>query len=305
MKTGTVLVATLFALTSFPILAQQAPMDNPSNQPTTQPHNSPPGAQQTPGRPAADPAASPATSGEASPAATAETSPTAAAPAVEMRSVNAELVGKLDSKTAKTGDDVVVETKATAKTADGTEIPKGSKLTGHVVGVQASNAGQNSELVLQFDQAQLKGGQNLPIHTQIQSISPPGGAASPSGSDSSMGGMNRPSTAAANPAGDNGATGAPGSSGTAGGYSSPATTQGAGATSAASGGGPAAGTVVARTGAISIRATSIPGVLLANNEPGQQDPRMGQASSILLGSKKDVQLDGGTQMVLGVASTTK
>jgi len=43
-------------------------------------------------------------------------------------------------------------------------------------------------------------------------------------------------------------------------------------------------------------------VLLANNAPGQQDPRMAQASSILLGAKQDIQLDGGTQMVLGIAA---
>lgn len=65
---------------------------------------------------------------------------------------------------------------------------------------------------------------------------------------------------------------------------------------------PAAGTVVARTGQIAIKTTSIPGVLLANNEPGQQDPRMAHASSILLGAKKDVTLKQGTPVVLGVAT---
>jgi hypothetical protein len=64
---------------------------------------------------------------------------------------------------------------------------------------------------------------------------------------------------------------------------------------------PAAGTIVARTGNIAIRTTSIPGVLLASNEPGQQDPRMAQSSGILLGAKRDVQLNGGTKVVIGVA----
>jgi len=313
MKTGTVLVAVLFALTSFPILGQQAPMDNPSNNPAAQP-SSPPGATASPDSPTsapntpsaapAEPNASPAAPPEqaspaASPTATPDTSAAAAAPAVEMRPVNGELVSKLDSKTAKTGDDVVVETKSAAKTADGTEIPKGSKLVGHVVGVQSSKAGQNSEVVLQFDQAQLKGGQNLPIHSEIQSLEPAEGAAASSGSDSTASsGMSRPSAGAATPSpgGDNGG----GSSGNAG-AAAPGYAPGA-AGAAGSDSSPAAGTVVARTGSIAIRATSIPGVLLANNEPGQQDPRMGQASSILLGSKKDVQLEGGTKMVIGVAS---
>jgi hypothetical protein len=311
MKTGTVLVAVLFALTSFPILGQQAPMDNPSNNPAAQP-SSPPAAPASPdssaGAPTAppsaapgEPSASPAPPEQARPAAPAaspEPSASAATPAVEMRPVNGELVSKLDSKTAKTGDDVVVETKSAAKTADGTEIPKGSKLVGHVVGVQSSKAGQNSEVVLQFDQAQLKGGQNLPIHSEIQAVEPAEGAAASGGSGSMpSSGMSRPSTGAATPSpgGDNGG----GSSGNAG---AAAPGYAPGAAEAAGSNSPAAGTVVARTGSIAIRATSIPGVLLANNEPGQQDPRMGQASSILLGSKQDVQLEGGTKMVIGVAA---
>jgi hypothetical protein len=60
-------------------------------------------------------------------------------------------VSKLDSKTAKTGDSVVVQTKSSAKTADGTEIPKGSKLVGHVIGAQPSGAGENSQVALLFD----------------------------------------------------------------------------------------------------------------------------------------------------------
>jgi hypothetical protein len=42
-------------------------------------------------------------------------------------------------------------------------------------------------------------------------------------------------------------------------------------------------------------------VLVANNEPGQQDPRMADTSSILLGARKDIDLDGGTLIVVGVA----
>jgi hypothetical protein len=60
---------------------------------------------------------------------------------------------------------------------------------------------------------------------------------------------------------------------------------------------------VAKTGQIDIRTTAIPGVLLANNQPGQQDPRMVHASSVLLGAHKDVQLSGGTPLVIGVATS--
>jgi hypothetical protein len=157
MKTGTTFVTTLFALASFPLLAQQPP---PTNQ--TPPTSS---------------------------AASAETS------AVEMSPVKTELVSKLDSKTAKTGDSVVVQTKTSVKTADGTEIPKGSKLVGHVVAVRASQAGDNAQVALQFDHLELKGGQNVPVHSQIQSISPAGGAASAGNSSA----MSAPPTAGSSP----------------------------------------------------------------------------------------------------------
>jgi hypothetical protein len=201
-------------------------------------------------------------------------------------------VSKLDSKTAKTGDSVVVQTKSAIKTADGTEIPKGSKLVGHVLGAKASEAGENSQVALQFDHIELKGGQSMPVHSQIQSISPAGGAASSSAFGATSG---PPSAGSSNP-GTNGTSAGATASG------APQSAGGAGSATAAGNSTPAAGTVVARTGSIAIATTSVPGVLLANNAPGQQDPRMAQASSILLGARQDIQLDGGTQIVLGVAT---
>ena len=268
MKAGAALVTTLFTLASFPLLAQQPP---PASQPNTSgTQQSPSGAESaSPNSPAANPEA----------------------PTVEMRPVNVELVSKLDSKTAKTGDSVVVETKTSVKTADGTEIPKGSKLMGHVLGAKPSEAGENSQVALQFDHIELKGGQSLPVHSQIQSITPAGGGAATSG----YGAMGTPPSAGSSSPGANGASGGSRASG------SPQGT-GGDAGAAAGNSAPAAGTVVARSGNIAIATTSVPGVLLANNAPGQQDPRMAQASSILVGAKQDIQLDGGTQMVVGVAA---
>jgi hypothetical protein len=270
MKTGKVLVTTLFAMASFPLLAQQPP---PAGDPA-----SPAAQQNPPGRAPAMP-----NSQTAAP----ETS------AAVMSPLNGELVSKLDSKTAKAGDSVVVQTKASVKTADGTEIPKGSKLVGRVLGVHASEAGDNSQLVLQFDHVELKGGQSVPVHSQIQSIAPAAGAASAAMSAPPTGGSSTPSTSSPG-------TSSPGSSGTS--TRASGTPQSTGGDAGAAPAGPAAGTVVARTGNIAIRTTSVPGVLVANNEPGQADPRMAQASSILLGAKQDVQLDGGTQMVVGVSA---
>ena len=271
MKTGTTLVTTLFTLASFPLLAQQPP---PASQPATQPTR--PATQQNPA--GAEPAS--------------PNSPAAApqAPAIELSPVSGELVSKLDSKTAKTGDSVVVQTKSSVKTADGTEIPKGSKLVGHVLGAKPSGAGENSQVALQFDHIELKGGQSVPVHSQIQSIAPAGSAASAAGS----GALSAPPAAGSTNPGTSGANSSR--------PSNPPQSTGAGSGAAAENTAPAAGTVVARTGNIAIATTSVPGVLLANNAPGQQDPRMAQASSILLGAKQDIQLDGGTQMVLGVAT---
>ena len=207
-----------------------------------------------------------------------------------MSPVSGELVSKLDSKTAKTGDSVVVQTKSAVKTADGTEIPKGSKLVGHVLGAKASEAGDNSQVVLQFDHFELKGGQNVAVHSQIQSITPAGGAAAASGSGATS---RSPVSSSPNPS----------ANGSGAGSTARSTPQSADSGAAAGNdAGPAAGTVVARTGNIAIATTSVPGVLLANNAPGQQDPRMAQASSILLGARQDIQLEGGTQMVVGVAT---
>ena len=264
MKRSTTLVTTLFALASFSLVAQQAPPASQPNRPATQQNPS-----------------------DTEPASPNSPSASREAPAVEMSPVNAELVSKLDSKTAKTGDSVVVQTKASVKTADGTEIPKGSKLVGHVLGAKPSGAGENSQVVLQFDHFELKGGQNLAVHSQIRSIAPAGDAATTS----------RSGAVSAPPAGGSSSPSASG--GSRGSGSGQGTGGDPGA--AAGNGAPAAGTVVARIGQIAIATTSVPGVLLANNAPGQQDPRMAQASSILLGAKQDIQLDGGTQMVVGVA----
>jgi hypothetical protein len=301
MKSGPVLVATLFALTSFPVLAQQAPSDSSPGAPPAQ-QNSTPSAQPQQSAPpdTAAPSATPQTtpdnqatpdSQSASPAATSQSSATAAAPAADMRPVHAELVGNLDTKTAKTGDDVVAETKGAVKTADGTEIPKGTKLLGKVVAVQPSGAGQNSQVALAFNQAELKGGQTLPIQSQIQAIEPAEGGAAASAPDSMS--RNAGGSAGAG-ASSNGAPGSATGGSSSPAYEPPPTPQAQN--------GPPAGTVVAQTGKIEIRATSIPGILLANNQAGEQDPRMAQASSILLGSRQDVKLQGGTKLVIGVAA---
>jgi hypothetical protein len=304
MKT-TLLAATLFAFAAAPLFAQQPPPVNPSTPPAVSPASpqstQPPATK--PETPATPSQAQPAQSSSAADAssqsvAAAETQP------VELRSVNGELRSKLDTKTAKTGDDVVIETSSTVKTADGTEIPKGSKLTGHVVAVKASENGATSQVALNIDHAEIKGGQTMPIHSEIQSVGSETdkSAASPEAMSRSA---QAPAAGASAPSSGNAASMASG--GAAASPNTPANTPGyapgytPGTTAASSG--PAAGSIVARNGHIAIRTTALPGVLLANNAPGEQDPRMTQASGILLGAKKDVVLDSGTKVVIGVSSS--
>jgi len=297
MQTSTILVAVLFAITSLPFIGQSSSQDTAPGGSGVQQQTAP-SANQAPG---AVPSSRPE---QASPQTTPESSATSAAPTTPppvMRPVRAELVNALDSKTAKAGDNVIVQTKESVKTADGTDIPKGAKLVGRVVGAQASTGGATSQIAVQFDHAELAGGQSVPIQSQIQSV---GSAASSDASAAAAG------SSAMSPAAPHGSAGTDMASPSAPGSAASASSQTPGAPSGQS---PAAGsaattsaspgTVVAKTGQIDIRTTSIPGVLLANNQPGQQDPRMAHASSVLLGAHKDVQLTGGTPLVLGVATS--
>ena len=96
-----------------------------------------------------------------------------AAGSADMRPVTGELEGKLDSKSARPGDPVVLKTSQKIKTADGMEIPKGSRLVGHVTEVQAHAKGQSeSRMGLAFDRVEMKDGQSLAVHSMIESVEP-------------------------------------------------------------------------------------------------------------------------------------
>lgn len=91
----------------------------------------------------------------------------------QMRPVTGELQGKLDSKSARVGEPVVLRTTEKMKTADGFVLPRGSRLIGHVTEVQAHSKGQEqSSLGIAFDRAELKNGQSFAIHSVIESVGP-------------------------------------------------------------------------------------------------------------------------------------
>ena len=222
----------------------------------------------------------------------------AAPAALALSPVTAELTSKLDSKTAKAGDSVVLKTTEKATMADGTVLPKGTKIVGHVTEAQAYvSKSDNGRVTVQFDQAQIKEGQDMPIKSAIQTVTPPGSATDAAAAMPMNGGSSpQPSSGAASNGTANSGTG----SAAAGGARS-ATNNASPGMSASSNGtsGPVPGTTVARNGNVVIKTTAVPGVLIASSVDGQP---FSNASGALLSAQQDVHLDGGTKMVLAMAT---
>ena len=144
MKAATVIAVALATLSSFPSTAQQQqpPVQQQQDQQM----------QQSP--PATAPGAQPQSSSQSQAQQGAPAAPSASA--ADLKPVTAELVGKLDTTSAKQGDSVEMKTKQDVKFAGGAEIPKGSKLVGHVTNVQPRGDGkENSQIAIQFDRAEL------------------------------------------------------------------------------------------------------------------------------------------------------
>jgi len=243
----------------------------------------------------------------------------------QMTPVSGELAGKLDSKSAKVGDPVVLKTTQAARTADGAIIPKGSRLLGHVTAVQAhGHDSQDSALAMQFDRAELKNGQSMAIRSVVESVSPsraaieaaqmsdtdmfasgpgaPGGMAMSGGA---MGGGRSGGGLVGGGRGLVGGTGsltggAAGAAGSATGSVAQGTRSTSGVMGATAGSGLNAANGSARGvagagGSLAAHSTGIPGVMLGGDASGA-------ASGVLSASKRNVHLDSGTQMVLGVSS---
>ncbi len=108
----------------------------------------------------------------------------ASASAAQATDVSAQLSKKIDSKDAKAGDEVVAKTTSEARLADGTKLPKGSRLVGHVTEAEArSHDNHDSHLAFAFDHAVLKDGREVPIHAMMRSLSAPAPVASAGGAD--------------------------------------------------------------------------------------------------------------------------
>jgi hypothetical protein len=234
-----------------------------------------------------------------------------------MRPVNCELAGKLDSKTAKNGDAVVAKTKESLRTADGTAIPKGAKLVGHVTDVQAHTSSQpESHLTIAFDRAEWSGGHSLPIHSVIQAVTPPTNAFASESGDSydslsgPIGGAGSRGTGNARGGGGGLVGGTASTAGSATGnlgsnVGSNASNLGANAGGVVRTAGETTGNVgaVANTGvgaatsaSMGAHATGVPGVMLAGDASGA-------TAGTLSASKRNVHLDSGTQLTIAFSAT--
>jgi hypothetical protein len=79
----------------------------------------------------------------------------------------------LDSSKLKEGDSVELETGAGFKLANGTLVPKGSKLTGHVTASKARSKGDSdSQLTLAFDKLDVANGKQLSVKGMVQAVFP-------------------------------------------------------------------------------------------------------------------------------------
>lgn len=88
--------------------------------------------------------------------------------------MEAKIAVKISSKNAKVDDAVAAKTLRTYKLADGTEIPKGSKIDGKVISVQSKKAGNGDAMMtFRFDQIEVKGGAAIPVHALVVAIGPP------------------------------------------------------------------------------------------------------------------------------------
>jgi hypothetical protein len=99
--------------------------------------------------------------------------PAAGARTIQMVRASAELSKALDAKKAKQGDEVDAKLQDDVKGGNAQELPRNTVLEGHIDQVQPSESKSNSTLVVTFDKAKLKDGEELPIKATVLAIAEP------------------------------------------------------------------------------------------------------------------------------------
>jgi len=228
----------------------------------------------------------------------------------EMRPVHAILMGSLDSKSAKIGSEVELRTKEPLVSADGTQIPKGSKILGHITAVEPHQKGApaDAQVAIQFDRVELKGGPGVRIWSEIRWVEPPpdpSTAAMMQRIGSQGNGMGGETAVQGNVRNDGVSAGNTGGMVLVNGRYQPASVLQEGLTSVATMGVQAPqqdankgavteGSVTAGN-RIAPHGTGVRGVMLASDASGT-------VSGTFSASGQNVHLDGGSQLVLGVVA---
>lgn len=188
----------------------------------------------------------------------------------------------IDSKKAKSGDQIEAKTTVPLNGAN-ISIPAGSKVIGHITDAKAKSKGDpQSSVTFEFDKIVVKKGQEIPFHAVAQAIGAPVSmnAAYP---DTAQGGGQPPSAAAGSSAGHSGSSG---SSAAPAASSRPSDAGAMGDSGAMAGSG---------SGQLGPDATGVVG-LKNLNLTSQAN------SSVISSDSKSVKLDGGTQILLRVLS---
>ncbi len=83
--------------------------------------------------------------------------------------VPVELNSSLNASKDKPGNRITGTVKQDVPLPDGSSIPKGSRIVGHVISAAPASAGSPSHLALRFDQIEIKGRQ-IPIATHLRAL---------------------------------------------------------------------------------------------------------------------------------------
>lgn len=89
---------------------------------------------------------------------------------IQMTNVVANVDKTVDSKKAKAGDAFTAKTTEETTLNDGTAVPIGSVLEGHVDSATPSEHKSDGALVLTIDKLQIKGGKEIPVKATIMQV---------------------------------------------------------------------------------------------------------------------------------------
>jgi len=216
------------------------------------------------------------------------TSATTAGTNAAAASVSAELTKRIDTKKAKVGDEVDVKTTSAAKFADGTELPKGTKLVGKVTDVHPkSDTDKTSHVAFDLERAVTKDGHDVPVHAAVTSM-----MVSAQPMDNSA--MMSPGSAGGGAAGGSGAAGSGAAGGSTG--SAPAAPNAPSMPMASSQDQPVQSAQVARGPQDRVPVANLPGVVLTSSDG------MSNAGS-LDAENKNISLESGTKMTLNLVAS--